>query len=94
MFFLFLLPITSASLLSPAYLTTDEAPDPGPVLDSVYVPGNPGAAWTAEEIESTRLRILQAIHPDWNVKKEMYEKGKECGVVDSDWSTNIPIIVL
>ena len=36
------------------------------------MPGNPGAAWTEEEIESTRFRILQAIHPDWDVQKEMY----------------------
>ena len=64
LFFLFpLLPLSSASLLSPAYLTSREDPDPGPALDTVYVPGNPGAAWTEEEIESTRLRIVQAINP-------------------------------
>ena len=39
-----------------------QAPDPGPALDTAYVPGTPGAAWTEAEIESTRLRILQAIH--------------------------------
>ena len=73
MFLLFpFLTLGSASLLFPAYLTVDEAPDPGPALDTAYVPGNPGATWTEEEIESTRLRILQAIHPDWNVQKEMY----------------------
>ena len=78
MFFLFpLLALSSASLLTPAYLTSREDPDPGPALDTVYVPGNPGAAWTEEEIESTRLRILQAIHPDWEVKKEMYGKGEK-----------------
>ena len=47
-------------------------PDPGPTLDTAYVPGNPGAAWTDGEIESTRFRILQAIHPDWGVQTEMY----------------------
>merc|ERR1719192_700545 len=55
-----------------AYLTYETDPDPGPTLDTAYVPGNPGAAWTEEEIESTRFRILQAIHPDWDVQKEMY----------------------
>ena len=76
MFLLFpLLPLSSAALLNPAYLTTEEAPNPGPDLDSVYVPGRPGAAWTEAELESTRLRILQAIHPDWDVKKAMYDKG-------------------
>ena len=80
MFLLFpFLTLSSASLLSPAYLTVDEAPDPGPALDTAYVPGNPGAAWTEGEIESTRLRILQAIHPDWDVKKEMYGRGKKRG---------------
>ena len=48
------------------------APDPYPALDTAYVPGNPGAAWTEEEIESTRFMILQAIHPDWSVQREMY----------------------
>ena len=77
LFLLPLLPLTSATLLTPAYLTSDQDPDPGPNLDSVYVPGNPGAAWSKEEIESTRLRILQAIHPDWNVMKEMYGRGRK-----------------
>ena len=31
-----------------------------------------GAAWTAAEIEATRARILQAIHPDWAVQKQMF----------------------
>ena len=35
------------------------APDPGPTLDSVYVPGTPGADWTDEEVHVTRMRILQ-----------------------------------
>ena len=62
MFILFpLLALSSASLLSPAYLTVDETPTSGPDLDTAYVPGTPGAAWTETEIESTRLRILQAI---------------------------------
>ena len=42
------------------YLAHSEAPDPGPERpDTVYVPGNPGAAWTQAEIEATRYRILQ-----------------------------------
>ena len=43
------------------YLTWEEEPDPGPSLDTVYVPGTPGAAWTVEEIENTRERILQVM---------------------------------
>ena len=35
------------------------APDPGPTLDSAYVPGTPGADWTDEEVHVTRMRILQ-----------------------------------
>ena len=53
-------------------MTHDMDPTPGPSLDSVYVPGTPGAPWTDEEIETTRFRILQAIHPDWWVKRDMY----------------------
>ena len=42
------------------YLAHSEAPDPGPERpDTVYVPGNPGAAWSQAEIEATRYRILQ-----------------------------------
>ena len=54
------------------YLLYNETPDSGPTLDTAYVPGNPGAAWTGEELESTRLRILQAIHPDWGVQTDMF----------------------
>ena len=39
-----------------AYLLKNEAPDPGPEMDTVYIPGNPGAPWTKEEIDSTRCR--------------------------------------
>ena len=35
------------------------APDPGPTLDTAYVPGTPGADWTDEEVHVTRMRILQ-----------------------------------
>ena len=38
-----------------AYLLKNEAPDPGPEMDTVYIPGNSGAPWTKEEIDSTRL---------------------------------------
>ena len=31
-------------------MTTDETPTPGPELDSVYQPGNPGAPWTKGEV--------------------------------------------
>ena len=43
------------------YLTWEEEPDPGPSLDTLYVPGTPGVAWTVEEIENTRERILQVM---------------------------------
>ena len=39
-----------------AYLLKNEAPDPGPEMDTVYIPGNAGAPWTKEEIDSTRCR--------------------------------------
>ena len=42
------------------YLAHSDTPDPGPERpDTVYVPGNPGAAWSQAEIEATRYRILQ-----------------------------------
>lgn len=42
-----------------SYMTYDMVPDPGPELDTVYIPGHPGAGWSEQEIASTRLRILQ-----------------------------------
>ena len=77
----FLLTISSLLLSSARvrgeldYLTVDEEPDPGPSLDTVYVPGTPGAAWTVEEIETTRERILQGINPDWEVQYNMMGIG-------------------
>ena len=53
--------LSSANVRGLDYLTVDEEPDPGPSLDTVYVPGTPGAAWTVEEIETTRERILQVM---------------------------------
>ena len=53
-------------------MTKDEQPDSGPESpDTVYVPGTPGGNWSPEEVESTRKRILQMIHPSWKVKAEM-----------------------
>ena len=72
MIFLTLTLTTSSLCLDYAHLHSDEAPTPGPDLDTAYEPGKPGAAWTEEELESTRLRILQAIHPDWEVQEEMF----------------------
>ena len=60
------------ALLQFDYMTSEMVPDLGPALDTVYVPGRAGAAWTGQELASTRYRILQAIHPDWAVKEEMY----------------------
>ena len=70
--------LTSASVLgleSFETMTTRDVPDPGPSLDTVYVPGTPGAAWTEDEIESTRYRILQAIHPDHGEQRNLYGLG-------------------
>ena len=53
------------------YMTTDMTPDKGPEKDSVYIPGTPGGQWTAEEVDTTRRRILQMITPIWSVKKAM-----------------------
>ena len=47
---------SSARLLSPAYLTVDEVPDPEPVLEKAYIHGTPEV-----ETESTRFRILRSI---------------------------------
>jgi len=56
-------------LRSWAYMTTSMAPTPGPVTNTTYQPGTPGAQWTDEEVKATRLRVLQMIHPNWDVKK-------------------------
>ena len=56
-----------------------QRPTPGPEATTAYRPGSPGAAWTAEEIDSTRARILQMIHPNGEVKKEMYKDMKRVG---------------
>ena len=50
------------------YMTTDMTPDPGPEMDTVYQPGTPGAQWSAEEVDTTRQRIIQMISPEWDVK--------------------------
>ena len=55
-----------------AYLTRKMSATSGPESDDVYQPGTPGGAWTDEEVATTRRRIFQMIHPDWDVKKDMY----------------------
>merc|ERR1712008_595979 len=55
-----------------AYLTHKMSATSGPESDDVYQPGTPGGAWTDEEVATTRRRIFQLIHPDWDVKKDMY----------------------
>ena len=52
------------------YMLKWATPNSGPVGEAPYVPGTPGAQWTNEEVLSTRLRIFQMIHPNWNVRKE------------------------
>jgi len=44
-------------------------PSPGPVTNMTYQSGMPGGQWTDDEVKATRLRILQMIHPNWDVKK-------------------------
>merc|ERR1711892_50472 len=44
-------------------------PIPGPIGDAPYIPGTPGSQWTNEEVLSTRLRVLQMIHPSWTIRK-------------------------
>jgi len=58
----------------PDYFKHDqiEEADPGPSMQTVYKPGTPGGDWTDEEVASTRQRILMMIHPNWNVKNDLY----------------------
>jgi len=42
----------------------------------VYQAGTSGGPWSEEEVASTRQRVLQMIHPDWDVKEEMYQLDK------------------
>ena len=35
-----------------------EATNPGPEMDTVYIPGTSGAAWTKEEVKYTRLNFF------------------------------------
>ena len=79
MYLLALCLLSSVHVRGEDYLTWEEEPDPGPSLDTVYVPGTPGAAWTGEEIERTRERILQAIHPDWETQYNMTGNGPFTG---------------
>ena len=53
------------------YMPSDMTPTPGPEMDTVYQPGTPGGQWTADEVDSTRQRVLQMITPIWKVKKDM-----------------------
>ena len=60
------------------YMTSDMTPDLGAETDSVYQPGTPGGQWSADEVKTTRQRIFQMIHPDWDVKK-VSKKGSKFG---------------
>merc|ERR1740124_576502 len=51
-------------------------PTMGPEMDTVYQAGTSGGPWSEEEVASTRQRVLQMIHPDWDVKEEMYQLDK------------------
>ena len=50
-------------------MTTSMAPNLGPEMATAYQPGSPGGRWTDELVLATRLRVLQMIHPEWEVKK-------------------------
>ena len=70
--FLCLLGIGLIHCSDDAYMTRKMSATSGPESDDVYQPGTPGGAWTDEEVATTRRRIFQMIHPDWDVKKDMY----------------------
>ena len=53
---------TSRSEDNEAYLLKEDQPNPGPEMDTVYIPGTPGAAWTMEEVESTRYKLFERLH--------------------------------
>ena len=38
-------------------MSKEETPTPGPELESVYVPGTPGASWTRGEVTTIRTII-------------------------------------
>jgi len=56
------------------YMTSDMTPNLGPDMGTVYQPGTSGGQWSADEVETTRQRILQMIHPVWKVKDDMGTK--------------------
>ena len=42
-------------------ITKDMTPNPGPEMDTAYVPGTPGGQWSEEEIEITRFANLNGL---------------------------------
>ena len=64
--------ISMISLIYIYSMRSGTAPDPGPTLDSAYVPGTPGADWTDEEVHVTRMRILQVAFLGNNVASPRY----------------------
>ena len=67
------------------YMTKDMTPTPGPEKDTVYQPGTPGGQWTPEEVDTTKRRILQMIHPDWKVKVAMGTAETHLGRMRNDY---------
>ena len=65
-------------------------PTLGPEMDTAYQAGTSGGPWSEEEVASTRQRVLQMIHPDWDVKEEMYQLDKS----DSTKVNTIHVIFL
>ena len=37
--------------------------------ETTYIPGNPGAPWTPEEVIVTRQRILEMLRPELDTQK-------------------------
>merc|ERR1719219_1531775 len=64
------------------YMTADMTPTLGPEMNTVYQPGTPGGQWTDEQVKTTRRRVLQMIHPDWQVKVDM-------GIADTKLGRNL-----
>merc|ERR1711971_723257 len=57
-----------------------EATNPGPEMDTVYIPGTSGAAWTKEEVKYTRQRVLKMITPIWQEQFDMGIWSSQAGV--------------
>ena len=54
-----------------------EATNPGPEMDTVYIPGTSGAAWTEEEVKYTRLsKMIISTLTYHSLCRPCYAKGQ------------------